>query len=82
MKRSGEAEKGSKNRVAHVCQKRGPSCPCSEEKARADGPDSPMGKARFREDLEAVRRRGQASLLPSVAIRRARSYFLSKEAAK
>lgn len=41
-----------------------------------------MGKTRFREDLEAVHRRGQASLLPSVAIRRARSYFLSKEAAK
>lgn len=73
-KRSGEAERGSKNRVAHVCQKWGPPCPCSEGKARTDGSISPIGKTRFREDLEAVHKRGAStSLVPSVAIIKAKS---------
>lgn len=39
-------------------------------------------KTGFREDLEAVHRRGLANVVPSVGIRKVESYFSSKEAAK
>lgn len=54
----------------------------STRTARTDGSMSSIGKTRFREDLEAVHRRGWASLVPSVATREAKSYFLSKETVK
>lgn len=54
----------------------------SMRKARTDGSMSPMGKTRFREDMEVVHRRGGARLVTSVATREVKSHFLSKETAK